>query len=236
MTSDREDRRVRRGHAWAREAQDFAPRHAQASLPPRTRPSPVSHPLFLPLFSSLEGQEGDPRALPPFSLALSPRNSARLAGVMPARSSACIMYRVKWRMERRTVVVLCIHFAFLLPSSFPRNDQDLPMIFNAGSATSAGPACRSYLTRFVREITAETHITAHIRLLPELFATFLCTRGCHDLTTPIACNLIRAFDQISLRGIQNCHRESLADLNRRRVFNGLTNKISRLYSSERSYI
>lgn len=142
MTSDREDRRVRRGHAWAREAQDFAPRHAQDPLPLRRSRSfslsfspPPRHPAC-PFSRSQRG----PRALPPFSLALSPRNSARLAGVMPARSSACMQARCTvlsggWRDEQW---LLCIH----VPSSslllvVPRNDQDLPMIFNAGSATRA---------------------------------------------------------------------------------------------------
>jgi len=94
MTSDREDRRVRRGHAWAREAQDFAPRHAQASLPPRPSLSSLSLSFS---FSSLAllPQEGQ-GTLAPFrpSRSLSPRNSARLAGVMPARSSACMPHDV----------------------------------------------------------------------------------------------------------------------------------------------
>lgn len=63
MTSDRERSRVRRGHAWAREAQDLAPRHAHHSLsllffsplppfsslcPPTSPPPspPPSHPLL----------------------------------------------------------------------------------------------------------------------------------------------------------------------------------------------
>jgi len=59
MTSDREDRGVRRGHAWAREAQDFAPRHAQDPLPPRS----LSSPLHLSPFLLLPTLEGVPRAL-----------------------------------------------------------------------------------------------------------------------------------------------------------------------------
>lgn len=47
MTSDRERSRVRRGHAWAREAQDFAPRHAHHSLSPLFR-------LFFLLLATIE--------------------------------------------------------------------------------------------------------------------------------------------------------------------------------------
>lgn len=107
-----------------------------------------------------------PRALPPFSLALSPRNSARLAGVMPARSSACMQARCTvlsggWRDEQW---LLCIH----VPSSslllvVPRNDQDLPMIFNAGSATRAAEfaARRSCLTRLARDHGPKCILCSH---------------------------------------------------------------------------
>jgi len=123
MTSDREDRRVRRGHAWAREAQDFAPRHAQASLPPRPSLSSLSlsHSLFLPLLSSLKRGRGPshPSAL----LARSRHVILRdwLVSCPRAALPVCrMMYRVKWRMERRTVVALCIYFAFL-PPLLPRS-------------------------------------------------------------------------------------------------------------------
>lgn len=199
MTSDREDRRVRRGHAWAREAQDFAPRHAQASLPPRSRLSLALILLLSPCSLPSKGRrEG---TLAPFrsSRLLSPRNSVRLDGVMPARNSACIrrmMYRVKWRMERRTVVVLCIHFAFQPPPlSFPRNDQDLPMIFNAGSKQRRRSRMSELLDAFRPRNHDRNAYYTHIRLLSELFAAlFFCARSCRDLiedsTSLESCGLV----------------------------------------------
>lgn len=86
MTSDREDRRVRRGHAWAREAQDFALRHAQDPLPSRSRLSSLSTSLS-PFFCSSSPSKG---GLPRPSRSLSPRNSARLAGVMLACAQLCL--------------------------------------------------------------------------------------------------------------------------------------------------
>lgn len=127
------------------------PGHARPKTSPRGTRRLLSLLVRIPLLSLIlffspcsppSKGGGDPRALPPFSL--SPRNSARLAGVMPARSSACTRASCTalsggWKDEQW----LCFASTLLSypssPSSFPRNDQDLPMIFNAGSATSTGP-------------------------------------------------------------------------------------------------
>lgn len=128
MTSDREDRRVRRGHAWAREAQDFAPRHAQDPLPPRrSRLSSLSR--------SLSPPPSPPLALPLARTAGPSRPSALLARsrhvilrdwlVSCPRAALCLhagtIYRVKWWMEGRNSG--CFASTFLrppLPSSSRR--------------------------------------------------------------------------------------------------------------------
>lgn len=131
MTSDRERSRVRRGHAWAREAQDLAPRHAHHSLsllffsPPSSLffplPANFSFSLASPLSPPFAAPHLSPSSPSPFSIHSLRfrrplhRNFARLAGVMPCKTlahgnSALIAPRYKWRTRR------CSFRIFLLSS------------------------------------------------------------------------------------------------------------------------
>lgn len=148
MTSDRERSRVRRGHAWAREAQDLAPRHAHHSLSLLFFSPPSS--LFFPLPANFSSSLASPLS-PPFAAPhLSPsspspfsihslrfrrplhRNFARLAGVMPCKTlahgnSALIAPRYKWR-TRRCSFRIFLPFSLFLPPllfSFFLFDRDL---------------------------------------------------------------------------------------------------------------
>lgn len=181
MTSDREDRRVRRGHAWAREAQDFAPRHAQDPLsllvrvPFLPEPSPAPPPSSLclslpPFFFSLcslpppPGVRREGLARPSVLLARSRHVILRDWPVSCPRARAALCLCVS--AARCTALsggrwLLCIHvpsllllvpvpFSSLSRSSF-RNDQDLPMIFNAGSATRPPRLSGRLDARFARD-------------------------------------------------------------------------------------
>ena len=172
-------------------------------LPPPPLPPSLSLILLLSPCSP-PSQEG----LAPFrpSRLLSPRNSVRLAGVMPARSSACIrrmMYRVKWRMERRTVVVLCIHFAFQAPPPLPT-----PLSLSPCRSLGTTRIClwslmqgrqrrRSRMSELLDALRPRNHdrnaYYTHIRLLSELSAAlFSCARSCltEDNASSESCALV----------------------------------------------